>query len=393
MSSATSSPELGDLVLAETAQLQIPTNLDCIEPTVELLKKKAVQCGGCEEAQAGRLVLALHEALTNSIVHSNLEVSSKLKEEDSDHFARQLAERSADPHYTDRVVHIGFDFNGERCQWALTDQGQGFDFEAVLARPEPAPEDLWAVSGRGILMMRALLDEVRYEAGGRRTLLTLRRSASPEKRRDPRWPMHERVQVTPIRADGSVDWDTAYEAVTQNLSRGGLGLLQSQLIRAERVLIGMDLEGRTIYLPAQVRHCNPVQNGMLELGCRFQAADEANFGQKQDVHNLDQAIDTMLGRLQQPKPLDDERRRHPRVSYTERIEVTTPAQAVKFAYARDLSRGGIALITSEALAAEEHLLTLPQANEPALRVRAQVVRCLPITEGFFHVGARFVGLA
>jgi anti-sigma regulatory factor (Ser/Thr protein kinase) len=393
MSNASSSPELGDMVLAETAQLRIPTNLDCIEPTVELLKNKALQCGACEETQAARLVLALHEALTNSIVHGNLEVSSKLKEENNDNFARQLAERSADPHYANRVVHIRFDYNGERCEWALTDQGNGFDYEEVLARPEPAPEELWAVSGRGILMIRALLDDVRYEAGGRRTLLTLRRSASPEKRLHPRWPMHQRVQVTPIRADGSVDWDTAYEAVTQNLSRGGLGLLQSQLIRAERVLVAMDLEGRTIYLPAQVRHCNSVQNGMLELGCRFQAADEATVGKKQDAYNLDQAIASMLGRLQWPTAQEDERRRHPRVSYTERIEVTTPANEVKFAFARDLSRGGIALITSEALAAEEHLLTLPLANDSPLRVRAQVVRCLPITEGFFHVGARFVGLA
>ena len=294
MSSDAVCPRPAAMVMAEQTQLRIPSNLECIEPTIEYLKTKAVMCGGCEEAQAGRLLLALHEALTNSIVHGNLEVSSKLKEEDGDQFARQLSLRSADPVYAGRQVFIGFDYNGERRQWALTDQGPGFDWEAALAQPEPAPEDLWAVSGRGILLMRTLVDEVRYEAGGRRVLLTLRRSACPDQRQHPRWPRHERVQLTPIRSDGSVDWDAACEGVTQNLSQGGLGVLQSQLTQAERVLIGMDIDGQTVYLPAQVRHCKAVENDMLELGCRFLTAQAETAAQGQANINLDEAIDGLI---------------------------------------------------------------------------------------------------
>ena len=36
----------------------------------------------------------------------------------------------------------------------------------------------------------------------------------------------QEVQVTPIRPDGSVDWEEAYEAVSHDLSEGGIALLQ-----------------------------------------------------------------------------------------------------------------------------------------------------------------------
>ena len=58
--------------------------------------------------------------------------------------------------------------------------------ERTLARmDQPKPETI-ACSGRGILLMRASLDEVRYELGGRRAVLTLARSSGEEKRRVPR---------------------------------------------------------------------------------------------------------------------------------------------------------------------------------------------------------------
>ena len=99
------------MVLAEQTQIQIPTNLDWIEPTAEYLKNKALLCGSCEEAQAGRLLLALHEALTNSIVHGNLGVSSALKEEDNNNFARLLAEKGQDLYRMKGVLSLRGDPN------------------------------------------------------------------------------------------------------------------------------------------------------------------------------------------------------------------------------------------------------------------------------------------
>ena len=105
------------VVLDEHCRLQIPSLLDWIVPTVQFLQERARLYGVCDEARRPKLTLALHEALTNSVVHGNLELASRLKEEDDDNdaFARALAERSADPTYRQRTVTIAIRYDGERA--------------------------------------------------------------------------------------------------------------------------------------------------------------------------------------------------------------------------------------------------------------------------------------
>ena len=72
----------------------------------------------------------------------------------------------------------------------------------------------------------------------------------------------------------------------------------------------------------------------------------------------------------------------------------TPQAEPSWGFAHDLARQGIAFITTRPLALEERVLELPQGpGAPPLRVRARVQRCTPIMEGFYDVGARFLGLA
>src|SRR5260370_37162920 len=104
---ATAPFNLSAALLGEQFRLQIPSALQLIEPTVEFLKDRALRSGVCEETRAQKLELALHEALTNSVVHGNLELSSNLKEEDNDAFARPLAEPRPDPAHNSRTVTIG----------------------------------------------------------------------------------------------------------------------------------------------------------------------------------------------------------------------------------------------------------------------------------------------
>jgi len=82
-------------------------------------------------------------------------------------------------------------------------------------------------SGRGILLMRAFLDDLRFELGGRRAILTLARSSGAEKRRAPRHAVQCPIRVAPMGANGVVDWDATHEAVAQNLSSDGIAILQT----------------------------------------------------------------------------------------------------------------------------------------------------------------------
>src|SRR5688500_2996543 len=84
------------LLDADAATLRLPTRLELVGKTVEFLRERATSCGVCD-GRADNLVMALHEALTNAIVHGNLGISSELKEFPGGAFAKALAERSADP--------------------------------------------------------------------------------------------------------------------------------------------------------------------------------------------------------------------------------------------------------------------------------------------------------
>src|SRR5436189_151468 len=106
MDTCTTTLDLAGAVVAERSRIRIPSRPEWVPPTIEFLKQKAQLCGACHESRAGKLVLAMHEALTNAVVHGNLEVSSELKERDDDVFARALAERAADPRFASRSVVI-----------------------------------------------------------------------------------------------------------------------------------------------------------------------------------------------------------------------------------------------------------------------------------------------
>ena len=384
-------PDLSEAIVAERLRLRIPSRPDWIAPTVEFLKQWAALCGACHPSRAGKLLLALHEALTNAVIHGNLEISSELKEHGSA-FATALAERSADPAYSGRLVTVDVDYDGDRCRWTVTDEGKGFDAERYLSGRAPVEEELWLASGRGILLMRAFLDDLRYEDGGRRAVLTLNRTSGQEKRQHPRQALWQRVQVAPIRPDGSVDWDAAHEAVAQDLSAEGMGLLQTQLGQTDRVLLGIEVNGRPLYLPAQVRHCRPLE-GMVEIGCSFLLdAELPSATPSEELRTVGATVTELLQRHGRPATIE-ERRDSPRQPYTGRIEVIgPPGTPVQVGFARDLSCSGIAFITTAALPLEDRILTLPRHDGPPLRLRARIVRCSPLATGFYDVGARFLGV-
>jgi anti-sigma regulatory factor (Ser/Thr protein kinase) len=388
MSEPLDAPRLPEAVQGEQTHLRLPSQPSWIQPAVEYLKHRALLCGACQESRVAKLLVALHEALTNAVVHGNLEVSSALKEQDCDAFARALAERSANADYAGRIVDVFVDYNGQRCQWAITDQGPGFDVEAVVRRTgDDDPETLLA-SGRGILLMRSFMDDLRYEAGGRRVILTLRKASGQENRRHKRLSLQLPLRVAPVRPDGSVDWEAAYAAVARNLSAEGVGLLQDRLAEADRVIVAIPSGEETLYLPAEVRHCRPVGGGLVELGCCLQMPEQA--GPARDVSA---AIGRLLAGTRGTEP-QHERRRHARVPYSEPVEILTePGAAPLRAYPRNLSKGGIAFITTTTLPPTFTLLFAARGDEPPLRIRAEVVRSSRVQEGFYDVAARFVGFA
>jgi serine/threonine-protein kinase RsbW len=103
------------------------------EQTVPLARhvvRTAMERAGVEGACVDDVVLALSEACTNVLLHAG-----------------------AGDEYD-----VRFHLEGQRCQIRVVDVGHGFD-SVALRRHGPQPE---AERGRGLTLMRALVDQVRF---------------------------------------------------------------------------------------------------------------------------------------------------------------------------------------------------------------------------------------
>jgi serine/threonine-protein kinase RsbW len=116
----------------------LPSDVPAISPFVDDLMV-FLRGYGCVPADVRDVEIALREALANAIIHGNHE----------------------DPR---KHAHIACRCEPDEVSIAVRDEGQGFDVNKV-ADPT-APENIGSVHGRGIYLMKALMDEVRFEEGG-----------------------------------------------------------------------------------------------------------------------------------------------------------------------------------------------------------------------------------
>jgi serine/threonine-protein kinase RsbW len=91
---------------------------------------------GFQEDDLHKLGMAVREAMVNAVAHGN----------------RYSAHKQ---------VHLQVQAGPAELRIRITDQGEGFDVQAI---PDPlAQENLLRQSGRGLLLIRAFVDELRIE--------------------------------------------------------------------------------------------------------------------------------------------------------------------------------------------------------------------------------------
>ena len=136
------------------------------------LRDLLAEVGGCDQNELLRVSVALREALTNAMNHGNLEVSSGLLETSERAFLEMLALRRREPPYCDRHVRVTVRQSREHVTYVVRDEGPGFDPGRL---PDPTdPANLERVSGRGLLLIRTFMDEVRHNATGNEITMTKR---------------------------------------------------------------------------------------------------------------------------------------------------------------------------------------------------------------------------
>lgn len=153
-------------------QLDLPSDPSLIHPLAAFLQDNLSQLGFATEAVRVQVGISLMEGIDNAVVHGNLEVGSDLRRRSRPSYLRAIEERRQAAPYASRRLRVQVERRDGAVQFRIEDEGPGFDSARL---PDPTvPENLLNVSGRGILLMRTFMDEVRYE--GRGNVLVLRKA-------------------------------------------------------------------------------------------------------------------------------------------------------------------------------------------------------------------------
>jgi DNA-binding NarL/FixJ family response regulator len=143
-----------------------------IAPLVAFLQEELARGEFGDETVRSQTGTALMEALSNAMIHGNLEVSSDLRREGSEPYHRMIAERLASAPWNERRVSCRAQRTPAEVSFVIADEGPGFD-PSVL--PDPTrPEGMLKARGRGLFLIHAFMDEVEHSAKGNEIRLTKR---------------------------------------------------------------------------------------------------------------------------------------------------------------------------------------------------------------------------
>lgn len=146
-----------------------------IPSTVVHLTDRLVPLGFAASGNVDVIAMAYHEALVNALDHGNLELDSTLKGDlfnPSDEYGRIRAARMADPRYGDRRVEVGVELTPDCYRVTITDGGRGFDARSL---PFMAEHEVVRQCGRGLALIRMVMDEVSHNEAGNQIRMTLTR--------------------------------------------------------------------------------------------------------------------------------------------------------------------------------------------------------------------------
>lgn len=158
-------------------EFSIPNDQSLALAAIEFIQNSTRQWACVSESDLTRLKIALDEALSNAMIHGNLEVASDLREDASGRYEELIALRRNQTPYCNRKIIISVKLEPHRLDCVIRDQGPGFDVS--LVSDPTAVKNLGRPSGRGLLLIRSFIDEVRYNAEGNEITLTMKLGESP----------------------------------------------------------------------------------------------------------------------------------------------------------------------------------------------------------------------
>jgi serine/threonine-protein kinase RsbW len=133
--------------------LELPNDIRSIEHAVEYVTKHCTSCAEYARRMNLNFRVGLTEALSNAMLYGN----------------------DSDP---EKRVRVEVTIKRKEISVRVTDEGVGFDPSKV---PDPTlPDNISKTGGRGIFLMKSLMDEVRFNERGNSVTLVLRLEGEAE---------------------------------------------------------------------------------------------------------------------------------------------------------------------------------------------------------------------
>jgi CheY-like chemotaxis protein len=126
-----------------------------------------------DETERLRVGIALEEALMNAYYHGNLEVGAALGKTGRQAYEQLARQRRCESPYRERRIRVHANVSRAEAVFVIRDQGPGFDVSqlpAVASLPDAEHR-----AGRGVILMRTIMDEVTYNEAGNEVTLIKRR--------------------------------------------------------------------------------------------------------------------------------------------------------------------------------------------------------------------------
>ena len=130
----------------ENIEFELPSAISLMHIVLEYLMKRVEKLGVINPEQSN-LYVALDEAFINAVKHGNKYDANKL-------------------------VRVTAEVSKQEAKFTIEDEGEGFDVNNI---PDPLdPENLFKTSGRGVLFIYNIMDEVEYNDRGNRLTMVKR---------------------------------------------------------------------------------------------------------------------------------------------------------------------------------------------------------------------------
>jgi serine/threonine-protein kinase RsbW len=134
----------------EKIEFELPSDLALMNGVLEFLQERVAKLG-LIRPERSNLFIALDEAFVNAVKHGNKNDLTKL-------------------------VKITAELSEKEASFTVEDEGEGFNIHEI---PDPCdPSNLFRTSGRGVLLIYNIMDEVEYNAQGNRVKMVKRPDAS-----------------------------------------------------------------------------------------------------------------------------------------------------------------------------------------------------------------------